>query len=88
LARVLLAQVGSLAAIPSAQGPELIRSILDNTTVETIQPLFPGDPEADLATLFHVTLRPRASARGAIAALEKHPRVQYAHAPEERTLPL
>lgn len=72
--------------IPSGEGPMLIRSILDSATVDTIQPLFPGDPEAELATLFEVTLRPRASVDGAIAALKKHPRIQYAHSPQERTL--
>ena len=58
---------------PAAKGPELIRSILGEGAIRHVEPLFPGDEEPDLASLFTVTLARSDSVGAATAALEKDP---------------
>ena len=48
------------------------------------EPLFPGDAEPELASLFQVTLRPKASVPELIGRLQRDARVEYAHEPAER----
>jgi hypothetical protein len=52
--------------------------------LEAAEPLFQGEKEPDLASLFQVTLRPRAKIREVVERLQCDERVEYAHEPAER----
>ena len=53
--------------------------------LKAAEPLFPGESEPDLASLFQVTLRPSAKVRDVVGLLQSDKRVEYAHEPAERT---
>jgi hypothetical protein len=68
-------------------GPTLIRSILralGDRAVHRIEPVFPGETEADLATLFNVTLDRSMPPERALEALRGNRRIEYAHTPQQR----
>jgi len=48
------------------------------------RPLFPAETEAELACLFEVDLREKASLKRALASLSKDRQIEYAHAPAGR----
>ena len=52
--------------------------------VNDARPLFPDEGEADLASLYVVTLNDSASMQEALATLNHASEVEYAHSPEER----
>ncbi len=53
--------------------------------LKAAEPLFPGDSEPELASLFQVTLRPSAQVRKVVGRLQGDERVEYAHQPAERS---
>ena len=53
--------------------------------LKAAEPLFPGDAEPALASLFQVTLRPTASIRKLLGRLQSDKRVEYAHEPAQRS---
>lgn len=66
-----------------ADAAAVVRSIV-GPALRTIEPLFPDNPDPELATMFTLTLaRPGARSR-VVAALEKDPRIEYAHTPATR----
>ncbi len=71
---------------PIASGPSLIRSILGKS-LNTVEPLFPGEPIPELSLLFNVTLKAGSSPAVAIDKLARHAQIEYAHVPQERGAP-
>ena len=53
--------------------------------LQAAEPLFPGESEPELASLFQLTLRPRARVRDVVGRLRSDTRVEYAHEPAERS---
>jgi hypothetical protein len=65
-------------------GPDIIRTALGKGRVKQATPVFPGESDPELATIFNVSLAENASIEEAISALKRDRHVQYAHAPKER----
>lgn len=66
------------------EGEGLIRSALGREVVDQMEPLFPGEKDPELATIFCVSLAENASVADAIATLTRDRHVQYAHLPQLR----
>jgi hypothetical protein len=49
------------------------------------EPLFPGESEPELASLFQITLRPSASVGDVVGRLQGDARIEYAHEPADRS---
>lgn len=56
--------------------------------LQAAEPLFPGEKEPELASLFQLTLRPRAKVSDVVGRLQRDKRVEYAHQPAERSAKL
>jgi hypothetical protein len=69
------AQTKRCAELAGLVGPDLAAA----------EPLFPGETEPELASLFQVTLRQRAKVRDVVGRLQRDKRVEYAHEPAERS---
>jgi hypothetical protein len=66
-----------------ARRAETVRALVGDD-LEAVRPLFPDDPEEELASLFEVVLKDSASldrVQGALAGAEQ---IEYAHSPAER----
>ncbi len=71
-----------LPADPSVLAAK-IRSIIGQDLREA-RPLFPGENEPELALLFEVDLRQKASLKRALHSLNKDKQIEYAHVPAAR----
>jgi hypothetical protein len=61
-----------------------IRNLVGNDLVRDARPLFPGEEEEKLASLYEVILKKNASVERALASLNEAHEVEYAHTPQER----
>lgn len=78
----LIVKMTDDTALEASEG--LIRSVLGREGVVRTEPLFPGEKDPELATIFCVALDEHASVSDAIATLTRDRRVQYAHLPQSR----
>ena len=68
---------------PAAQSAR-IRSIVGPNVISKARQLFPDDTEAELASLYEVTLHESASVARVVESLARDARVEYVHEPEKR----
>jgi hypothetical protein len=61
-----------------------IRKLFGNDFIRDAHPLFPGEEEEGLASLYEVVLKSNASVEQALAYLNKVREVEYAHIPQDR----
>ena len=50
----------------------------------SVEPLFPGEEEPELGSLFQLTVDARTDLKGLLAALDREDEVEYAHEPATR----
>lgn len=71
-------------ASQASQVAQRVVKKIGRDAVRCARPLFPGESEPDLATLYEMDLAPEASADAVLLELQGDDDIEYAHFPEER----